>query len=206
MIEFFRIKRYCMQKNKYFLLIMSIGLSLSAADSVLFEMYVFKSSAVIDTLSGELIEFDDFCQEEGVLAIEEESPKKLLDFLVKAIQEPLGGKHHFFKHSAIIKAINTRLDLSYFLFSYAICSQRIDMAEALIVLGVDINGRSFQGLTPLHFAVQSGEINFVRCFIKHGASTTATNKYGLSALALAEERYCLRPVFPEICKVLAPVS
>lgn len=61
----------------------------------------------------------------------------------------------------------------------------VAIANLLLAAGADVNGRNKGGETPLHRAVQNGEINMVRWLAKNGALLDAKSAAGLTPLDIA---------------------
>jgi ankyrin repeat protein len=68
---------------------------------------------------------------------------------------------------------------------------RLDIAELLLAKGADVNARLSDDwltrLTPLHFAVESGDVRIVRLFIDNGAHINAPKTDGQTPLHIACE-------------------
>ena len=50
-----------------------------------------------------------------------------------------------------------------------------EAARRLLKHGANINARDYQGDTPLHFAVEKGELDFINLLHEHGADLDAKN-------------------------------
>ena len=61
-----------------------------------------------------------------------------------------------------------------------------NMVQVLLKHGADINARDDNESPPLHWAVEGGHIDTVRALLNHGADVHARNKYGDTALDVAE--------------------
>jgi cytohesin len=75
---------------------------------------------------------------------------------------------------------------------FTIGRQRMDIAELLIAKGADVNAKlphtdSMGELTPLHYAVKSGDARIVRLFIEKGADINAPKTDGQTPLYIACE-------------------
>jgi ankyrin repeat protein len=57
-----------------------------------------------------------------------------------------------------------------------------DVARLLLEHGVDVNGRSYDGSTPLHAAAESGDIEVVHVLLEHGANIGAEDNNGRTPL------------------------
>lgn len=62
--------------------------------------------------------------------------------------------------------------------TYAISTYSVDMLDALVHVGADINRRDFFGFTPLIEAGYFGYREIIDCLIKHGAVFTARDGVG----------------------------
>ena len=72
----------------------------------------------------------------------------------------------------------------------------------LLGYGADVNSRSREGLTALHYAVRGGELPVIRCLLDHGADVAARDPDGLTPLLhLARTRAALDPL--PVLEVLA---
>lgn len=70
----------------------------------------------------------------------------------------------------------------------AILKNRVRMVSSLLKVGVDINARNIDGITPLMAAAEYGAVDIVKVLLSHGADVHAENMYGETALALAEKK------------------
>ena len=78
-----------------------------------------------------------------------------------------------------------------------------DVVRLLLEHGVDVNGRNFQGETPLHIAAANGLVKVVRVLLEHGANVGAEDKKGKTPLHTAAENQYLEPNEPaEVMRVL----
>ena len=64
----------------------------------------------------------------------------------------------------------------------AVCYERTAVAEFLIKAGVDINRADSMGFTPLHIAVQKGNIKLTKMLLKNGADINAKDNFGNNAI------------------------
>jgi hypothetical protein len=69
----------------------------------------------------------------------------------------------------------------------AILKNRTRMVSSLIKVGVDVNGKNFDGITPLMAAAEYGRTEVVRLLLQHGADLHVRNIYGQTALDIAEK-------------------
>jgi ankyrin repeat protein len=60
-----------------------------------------------------------------------------------------------------------------------------DAALSLIDAGADVNERSLDGTTALHWAAHRGDLQLVRVLLEHGADVTARNEYGATPISAA---------------------
>jgi Ankyrin repeats (3 copies)/Ankyrin repeats (many copies) len=63
-----------------------------------------------------------------------------------------------------------------------------NVAQLLLGRGADINARSNDGWTPLHFAVDCERIEVVRVLLEHGANVGAEDKQGRTPFSLGKEK------------------
>lgn len=70
----------------------------------------------------------------------------------------------------------------------AIIKKRGRMVSSLIKIGVDINAKNIDGLTPLMAAAEFDAVDIVRILIDNGADLHAQNMYGESALDIAVKK------------------
>ena len=68
----------------------------------------------------------------------------------------------------------------------AAAGSHTDTVQVLLKHGADINARDDNESPPLHWAVEGGHIDTVRALLNHGADVHARNKYGDTALDVAE--------------------
>src|SRR5206468_13020670 len=75
----------------------------------------------------------------------------------------------------------------------------------LLGYGADVNARSREGLTALHYAVRSGKLPLIRLLLDHGADVHAADPTGLTPLHhLAKSRAKIAPAAAQaIREVLA---
>ena len=62
-----------------------------------------------------------------------------------------------------------------------------DILESLILAGADINKQDQRGNTPLHIAIESNNVNFIKRLINFDADLMIKNNSGLRPLDLAKE-------------------
>ena len=67
----------------------------------------------------------------------------------------------------------------------AVQRKKIDIAEALLNAGANINIPDKAGWFPLHIAVQNQDINMVDLLLRYNPEINAQNKYGNTAIWLA---------------------
>jgi ankyrin repeat protein len=63
----------------------------------------------------------------------------------------------------------------------------LDVVKALIVLGADVNAKSYYGDTPLMEAVENNNLEEVRLLLDKGADVTARPN-GRTALTIAQKK------------------
>jgi len=83
----------------------------------------------------------------------------------------------------------------------AILKDRKRMVASLLKVGIDINGKNIDGITPLMAAAQYGRNEIAKVLLDNGADLHAENVYGETALQIAEKRG-----FPAVVKILADRS
>lgn len=81
---------------------------------------------------------------------------------------------------------------------------RTNVAEFLLKRGVDVNAAPYRGITPLHHAIWTGQLEMVRFLVERGADLNATDEMHEStppdwAKALED----LHPMSPAILEVLS---
>ena len=64
----------------------------------------------------------------------------------------------------------------------------MEMVRLLINSGADVNIGSGEGMTALHCAVQTGNLDMVKLLIENSANITVTTCSGLSPLELAAQQ------------------
>jgi ankyrin repeat protein len=70
----------------------------------------------------------------------------------------------------------------------------VHRVRVLLAYGADVNGRSREGLTPLHYAVRSGKLPLIRLLLDHGADVNAPDPAGLTPVHhLAKSRAKIDP-------------
>lgn len=69
----------------------------------------------------------------------------------------------------------------------AIQKNRMKMVASLLRVGVDIEGRNINGLTPLMAAAEFGHSDIARLLLEHGADIHAQTSYGDTAQRIAEK-------------------
>ena len=52
----------------------------------------------------------------------------------------------------------------------------------------DLNKQDTEGKTPLHYAVETGQIGLVKCLMKAGADTSISDKRGRTPFSIAMKR------------------
>ncbi len=70
----------------------------------------------------------------------------------------------------------------------AIIKNRSRMVRSLIKVGVDINIKNIDGMTPLMAAAECSNVEIAEILIQHGADIHAENMYGHTALEIAEKK------------------
>ena len=88
---------------------------------------------------------------------------------------------------------------------YAARKGHVDVIEALLKRGADINGPDRHGRTPLIHAVNLLEYESVECLVSHGANRLAQDKFGHTAYDYAQkwgDKSMMRMVFEPQCLTL----
>lgn len=70
----------------------------------------------------------------------------------------------------------------------AILKDRIRMVSSLIKVGIDINSKNIDGVTPLMAAAQYGRADIIELLLQHGADKSVKNVYGHTAYDIAKEK------------------
>ena len=70
----------------------------------------------------------------------------------------------------------------------AILKNRTRMVCSLVKVGLDINAKNFDGMTPLMAAAEYDAPEIVKILLQNGADTNAVNMYGRTALEMAERK------------------
>ena len=78
------------------------------------------------------------------------------------------------------------------LLHVAVQQNHLELAQALIGDGADVNALTDDHLTPLHMAAQNGNIAISRLLLEHGAKINAVDSKGWTPLDRAEK--WLRPL------------
>jgi uncharacterized protein len=68
---------------------------------------------------------------------------------------------------------------------WAAGERHVDVVEALIHAGANVNAKCHAGFTPLLFAVRNAQIDTLRFLLDHGASANDVASDGTSALNVA---------------------
>lgn len=68
----------------------------------------------------------------------------------------------------------------------AVAAERLDIAEALLARGADVNAVQADDFTPLHEAAQNGQVPMIELLLKHGADRSARKSDGQTALDIAQ--------------------
>lgn len=97
------------------------------------------------------------------------------------------------------KLIRTTHDNSSFLI-FAVKKGKIDVVSYLLSV-INVNDSDCLGMTPLHFACQSGKTRIVKLLIKNGANTTQVNISRETPLHIAARLKRIK-----ICKILTNAS
>ena len=71
---------------------------------------------------------------------------------------------------------------------YAVKARNPHRVKQLAELGVDINWKDAQQMTPLHHAVLEQDCNVIKTLVKLGAHLNATDQTGRTPAALAHDR------------------
>ncbi|MCB1191228.1 MAG: ankyrin repeat domain-containing protein [Leptospiraceae bacterium] len=91
----------------------------------------------------------------------------IVEFLIQK-----GGK-------ADIHGINTYTPLHF--------AKNVEVAELLLKAGADINAKGWSDMSPLHIAVEYGNLDLVKFYITHGADINAQGIMGATPLELARD-------------------
>jgi len=70
----------------------------------------------------------------------------------------------------------------------AILKKRLRMVTSLIKIGIDINEKNIDGLTPLMAAAEYNTFEIAELLLKHHADVTAENMYGETAIDIAAKK------------------
>jgi len=77
-------------------------------------------------------------------------------------------------------------------FPRACATEYTDIVEVLLIHGANVNAKNNKGVTPLHFAVSSGDVKIVKMLIKYGAYVNARDDEGNTPLHYATYFSCVR--------------
>ena len=69
-------------------------------------------------------------------------------------------------------------------------------------IGLDVNARDHEGLTPLHSAAGRGDTTMIRYLVEHGADPTLKSRDGLSTADFANSLIVSVPPYPEAVELL----
>ena len=69
-------------------------------------------------------------------------------------------------------------------------------------IGLDVNARDHEGLTPLHGAAGRGDTTMIRYLVEHGADPTLKSRDGLSTADFANSLILSVPPYPEAIELL----
>ena len=69
-------------------------------------------------------------------------------------------------------------------------------------IGLDVNARDHEGLTPLHGAAGRGDTTMIRYLVEHGADPTLKSRHGLSTADFANSLILSVPPYPEAIELL----
>jgi ankyrin repeat protein len=69
-------------------------------------------------------------------------------------------------------------------------------------IGLDVNARDHDGLTPLHSAAGRGDTTMIRYLVEHGADPTLKSRGGLSTADFANSLITSVPPYPEAVELL----
>ena len=69
-------------------------------------------------------------------------------------------------------------------------------------IGLDVNARDHEGLTPLHSAAGRGDTTMIRYLVEHGADPTLKSRGGLSTADFANSLITSVPPYPEAIELL----
>ena len=69
-------------------------------------------------------------------------------------------------------------------------------------IGIDVNARDHDGLTPLHSAAGRGDIPMIRYLVEHGADPTLKSRGGFSTADFANSLITSVPPYPEAVELL----
>src|SRR2546430_1230492 len=71
---------------------------------------------------------------------------------------------------------------------WAATAQTVEIAQALVEKGADVNARSRTGFTPLMFAAREGSLELSRLLLASGAGLNASDAAGMTPLLIATVR------------------
>jgi ankyrin repeat protein len=90
------------------------------------------------------------------------------------------------RHGALVTSQNTHTTMPLLVLAAARSDE--GMAELLIRNQAPINGQDQDCWTPLHWAVQRGNVQLIKLLIDHGASINSEDKNGRTPLYLALQK------------------
>lgn len=73
----------------------------------------------------------------------------------------------------------------------AVLYEREALVDFLVNKGLNVNRADNSGFTPLHYAVQSGNLRIVEILLKHKADVNAKNMFGNSPIMMANLKFPL---------------
>ncbi|KGG79952.1 hypothetical protein Y919_08885 [Caloranaerobacter azorensis H53214] len=60
-----------------------------------------------------------------------------------------------------------------------------EMAKYLVEKGMGVNGRDYEGYTPIHWAAQGGHLDIIKLLAENGGDLEAQDDYGQTPLYVA---------------------
>jgi ankyrin repeat protein len=70
----------------------------------------------------------------------------------------------------------------------AVAGQNLEIVQALLVAGADVNARQAGDFTPLHGAAENGQVEMVKLLLGHGADISARSDSGQTAREIGQAK------------------